>query len=38
MRLNPKYSLGTFAETQPFRDAEVLNRHVEGLRKAGLPE
>ena len=28
----------SFAEFQPFRDADVLDRHVEGLRKAGLPE
>ncbi len=33
-----KYSLRTFSECQPFRDAEVLDRHIEGLRKAGLPE
>jgi adenylate cyclase len=38
LRIDPKYSLRTFAEFQPFRDAEVLDRHIEGLRKAGLPE
>ncbi len=38
LRIDPKYSLRTFAETQPFRDAEVLDREIEGLRKAGLPE
>jgi len=38
LRIDPKYSLRTFSECQPFRDAEVLDRHIEGLRKAGLPE
>ena len=38
LRIDPKYSLRTFSEFQPFRDVEVLDRHVEGLRKAGLPE
>jgi adenylate cyclase len=37
LRIEPEYSLRTFAESQPFRDADVLDRHVEGLRKAGLP-
>jgi tetratricopeptide (TPR) repeat protein len=38
LRIDPKYSLRAFSECQPFRDAEVLDRHIEGLRKAGLPE
>jgi adenylate cyclase len=38
LRIDPTYSLRKFSEFQPFRDAEVLGRHVEGLRKAGLPE
>jgi adenylate cyclase len=38
LRIDPSYSLRTFSECQPFRDAKVLNRHIEGLRKAGLPE
>ena len=37
LRIEPKYSLRTFAESQPFRDTDVLDRHVEGLRKAALP-
>jgi adenylate cyclase len=37
-RIEPDYTLRTFAETQPFQDVEVLDRHVDGLRKAGLPE
>jgi adenylate cyclase len=38
LRIDSKYSLRTFVETQPCRDAEVLDRLVESLRKAGLPE
>jgi adenylate cyclase len=38
LRIDPNYSLRTFSECQPFRDAEVLDRHIEGLREAGLPE
>ena len=38
LRIEPHYSTRLFAETQPFRDAEVLNRHVQGLRKAGVPD
>ena len=38
LRIDPGYSLRVFTETQPFRDAEVLDRHIEGLREAGLPE
>jgi len=37
-RIEPDYSLCTFAETQPFQDAELVDRHVGGLRKAGVPE
>ena len=38
LRIDPQYSLRTFSASQPFRDAEVLHRHIEGLRKAGLPK
>jgi len=38
LRIDPTYSLRTFSESQPFRDPAVLDRHIEGLRKAGLPE
>jgi tetratricopeptide (TPR) repeat protein len=38
VRIEPKYTIRTFAESQPFRDTEVMDRHVRGLRKAGLPE
>jgi len=37
-RIEPDYSLRTFAETQPFQDPEVVARHLDGLRKAGVPE
>lgn len=37
LRIEPGYTLRTFAETQPFRDAEVMERHLDGLSKAGLP-
>ena len=38
LRIAPEYTLRTFAETKPFRDVDVLDRHIEGLRKAGLPD
>jgi len=38
LRIDSNYSLRTFSECQPFRDAEVPDRHIEGLREAGLPE
>jgi adenylate cyclase len=38
LRIDSKYSLRIFAESLPFQDTEVLDRHVEGLCKAGLPE
>jgi adenylate cyclase len=38
LRIDPKYSLRGFAESQPFRDSDVLYRHIEGLRMAGLRE
>jgi adenylate cyclase len=38
LRIDPKYSVRIFARSQPFRDTEVLDRHLDGLRKAGLLE
>ena len=38
LRIEPNYSLRIFAESQPFRDTAVTDRHLTGLRKAGLPE
>jgi len=36
--IDPDYSLSRFARSQPFRDVEVMERHLDGLRQAGLPE
>jgi TolB-like protein len=38
LRIDSKCSLRIFAGSQPFRDSELLDRHLDGLRKAGLPE
>jgi adenylate cyclase len=39
MQLDPGFRLGTFAKTlQPFRAAELRERHIEHLSKAGLPD
>ena len=38
LRIDPNYSIRIFAGSQPFRDAEVMERHLNGLRRAGLPE
>ncbi|WP_375254943.1 hypothetical protein [Yoonia sp.] len=38
LRIAPDYSLKRFAETQPFQHADVMARHITGLRAAGLPE
>ena len=37
LRIDPNYTLATFTNSQPFREKEVLDRHIEGLLKAGLP-
>jgi adenylate cyclase len=36
LRLNPKFSLESFARTLPFKNQTQLDRFVEALRKAGL--
>lgn len=38
LKIDSSYSLCTFSKSQPFRDTQVLERHIEGLRLAGLPE
>ncbi len=38
MRLHPKFTIGEWRERPPYRDNVVLERYVEGLRKAGLPD
>jgi class 3 adenylate cyclase len=36
--IDPRFRLADFARTQPYKEAEVLERLVESLRKAGLPD
>lgn len=38
LRIEPKFTIGTFARSQPFQNEDVLNRQVDGLRAAGVPE
>ena len=36
IRINPKFSLESFAKTLPFKNQAQIDRYVEALRKAGL--
>ncbi len=38
MRLHPRFTISEWRERPPYRDKLPLDRYVEGLRKAGLPE
>ena len=38
LRIEPGFTCAGFARTQPFQDADVLERHVAGLRAAGLTD
>ncbi len=38
LRISPRASMEGQRERMPFKDQAVLERHLEGLRKAGLPE
>jgi adenylate cyclase len=38
MRLHPGFTIGEWSTRPPYRDKPVLERYVEGLRKAGLPD
>jgi adenylate cyclase len=38
LRLHPRFTIGEWRERPPYRDNLILDRYVEGLRKAGLPE
>jgi adenylate cyclase len=38
MRLHPQFTISMWRERPPYRDRLPLDRYVDGLRKAGLPE
>jgi adenylate cyclase len=38
LRLHPEFTIGRWRHRPPYRDATMLERYIEGLRKAGLPE
>lgn len=38
MKLTSNFSIGEWARTEPYADPNELQRYVDGLRKAGLPE
>jgi adenylate cyclase len=38
MRLQPEFTISQWIQRPPFRKGPVLERYIEGLRKAGLPE
>jgi adenylate cyclase len=38
LKLHPQFTISEWRERLPFRQGPVLERYVEGLRKAGLPE
>jgi hypothetical protein len=38
MRLHPQFSMSQWRQRPPFRQGPVLERYVDGLRKAGLRE
>jgi hypothetical protein len=35
---NPLFTIGRWAESQPFRDEATRQHFIDGYRKAGLPE
>jgi adenylate cyclase len=38
MRLHPEFTIGRWRLRPPYRDSAILERYIEGLRRAGLPD
>jgi len=38
MRLHPHFTIGAWRHRPPYRDKRIIERYVDGMRKAGLPE
>jgi hypothetical protein len=38
MASNPRFTIGHWASTQPFRDQATLEHLIDGYRKAALPD
>ena len=38
LRINPNFSLEYYSKTLPYKNQETLDKYVQALRKAGLPE
>jgi TolB-like protein/class 3 adenylate cyclase len=38
MRLHPEFTISHWRHRPPYRDRAILERYIDGLRKAGLPE
>lgn len=38
LRVHPQFTISSWRQRPPYRDQAVLERYVEGMRKAGLPD
>jgi TolB-like protein len=38
MRLHPEFTIGNWRQRPPYRNSAILERYMDGLRKAGLPD
>jgi tetratricopeptide (TPR) repeat protein len=38
MRLHPEFTIGSWRQRPPYRNSAILERYMDGLRKAGLPD